>query len=323
VFIIGEDQDKNARKETVNMDPLIITMTSDSTMCWPRNPHCPKPSDSKAVAEEYIRAAQAGMAIAHTHGSYEIETKIQPDGRQLQVPIMEGWRDIIERIRAAGKPILQTGLASIRIEQKVEMWKEFRPEMTSINFNSHDEFFQPYHDAPPIACYSVHPINELREYARLARDNEVKLEIECFTTGGFWAINKLREGNFFNDDGTPEHEEGLLPDPLWIELLFGWTGQGWTPPTSRALNYMVDHLPPRSNYHVSCLDPEAYWPLLTHAIAKGGHVRVGMEDCPYLEPGKLAMTNAQLVEKAVNIARAMGREIASPDEARQIIGLAK
>lgn len=304
------------------MDKLIITITADSTMCFPRNPYCPNPSDTKAVAEEYIRSVNAGATIVHTHGSYKIDPAIQPDGRQLQVPIIEGWRDITERVRAAGNPILQFGLASIRIEQKVELWKELRPEMTSINFNSHDEFFQPDPAYPPIACYSVHPVNELREYARLARDNGVKLEIECFSTGGYWAVSKIREGNFFNKDGVFEHEEGLLPDPLWIEILFGWTGQGWAPPTPRALTYMVDYMPPRSNYHVSCLGPKSHWSLLTHAIAMGGHVRVGMEDCPYLdEKGTLAKTNAELVEKAVSIARAMGREIASPDEARQIIGL--
>jgi 3-keto-5-aminohexanoate cleavage enzyme len=304
------------------MEKLIITVTSDSTMCWPRNPYCPKPSDTKAVADEYIRAVNAGAAIAHTHGSYEIEPTIQPDGRQLQVALMDGWRDITERIRAAGNPILQFGLASMRIEQKLQLWQDLRPEMSSINFNSHDEFFQPDPAYPPVACYSVHPINELREYTRLARDNGVKLEVECFNSGGYWAISKIREGNFFNAAGVYEHEEGLLPDPIWIELLFGWTGQGWTPPTAKALNFMLDYLPPRSNYHVSCLDPKAYWPLMTHAIAIGGNVRIGMEDCPFLdEKGTYATSNAQLVEKAVGIARAMGREIASPDEARRIIGL--
>ncbi len=291
-------------------------------MTWPRNPHCPKPSDTKAVAEEYIRSVNAGAAIAHTHGAYTIDSNIQPDGRQLQVPIMDGWRDITERVRRAGKPILQFGLASIRLEQKVELWRELRPEMTSINFNSHDEYFQPDPKHPPVACYSVHPINELRRYARLANQHHVKLEVECFTSGGYWAVGKIREGKFFSDDGTYEEEHGLLPDPLWIELLFGWTGQGWMPPTAKALQFMVDHLPPRANYHVSCLDPKAYWSLMAHAIALGGHMRIGFEDCPFLEDGTYAKTNAQLVEKAVSIARAIGREVASPDEAREIIGLA-
>jgi len=304
------------------MDPLIITITGDSTMCWPRNPYNPSPSDTKAVSDEYIRSVNAGATIAHTHGSYTIDPVVQPDGRQLQVPIIEGWREITRNIRAAGNPILQFGLASIRIDQKVELWRELNPEMTSINFNSHDEYFQPDPDHRPIACYAVHPINELRAYCRLANECNVKLEVECFTTGGYWAAGKIREGKFFNDDGEYEEEYGLLPDPLWIELLFGWTGQGWTPPTVRALNFMVDHLPPRANYHVSCLNAEVYWQMMAHAIALGGHVRIGFEDCPFIEPGVYAKSNAELVEKAVNISRAMGREIATPDEARKIIGLA-
>lgn len=305
------------------MDKLIITVTPDSTMCWPRNPNCKKSTDTKGVADELIRSANAGATILHTHGTYEPELKVQPDGRQLQIPSIEGWVEIAERVRGASKGILQTGLASIRLETKVEIWKKVRPEMTSINFNSHDEFFQPDPKYAPIACYSVHPINELRMYSRLSKENNVKMEIECFTTGGFWAVSKIREGNFFTEDGKFEREEGLLPDPLWIEILFDWTGQGWVPPTARALSYMVDHLPPRSNYHVSCLGPKNHWKMIAHSIAMGGHVRVGMEDNPYLDENgtTYAKSNAELVERTVRIAREIGREIASPDEARKIIGL--
>ena len=303
------------------MDKLIITSTADSTMSYPQNPYCPKSTDTKGVANEYIRAVEAGASIVHTHGSYTIDTKIQPDGRQLQIPIIDGWAEITERIRAAGNPIMQFGLASIRIEQKVELWQKLRPEMTSINFNSHDEYFQPDPSYPPVPCYSVHPINELRLYSRLASENGVKLEVECFHTGAYWAVQKIRDGKFWTDDGKYEEEMGLLPDPLWIELLVGWPGQSWTPPTPRTLDFLVDHLPPRANYHVSCMDAEAYWPFMTHVMALGGNVRIGMEDCPYIEPGVYAKSNAELVEKAVGIARAMGREIASPEEARKVIGL--
>ena len=61
--------------------------------------------------------------------------------------------------------------------------------------------------------------------------------------------------------------------------------------------------------------------MVAHTIAIGGHVRIGMEDCPYVKPGVYAKTNAELVEKAVRIAREIGREIASPDEARRIVGI--
>ena len=98
--------------------------------------------------------------------------------------------------------------------------------MSSINFNSHDEYFQPNPDYPPTTIYAVHPVSELREYARLAIEYGVKLEIECFSTGAFWAIRKMREGSFWTDDGVRELEPDLLPDPLWATLFFGWGGQG-------------------------------------------------------------------------------------------------
>lgn len=69
------------------------------------------------------------------------------------------------------------------------------------------------------------------------------------------------------------------------------------------------------------MEPPVYWSMVAHTIAVGGHVRIGMEDCPYVEDGVYAKTNAELVEKAVRIAREIGREIASPEEARRIVGL--
>ena len=69
------------------------------------------------------------------------------------------------------------------------------------------------------------------------------------------------------------------------------------------------------------MSPERHWNILAMAIGLGGHIRVGYEDNPYLSPGELADSNARLVEKAVQLATLLGREIATPDEAREIIGL--
>ena len=66
--------------------------------------------------------------------------------------------------------------------------------------------------------------------------------------------------------------------------------------------------------------PPVYWRMVAHTICSGGHVRIGMEDCPFLSPGVYAKTNAELIEKAVEIAKGVGREIATPEEARQIVG---
>jgi len=305
------------------MDKLIITVTCDTTLSYWQNPNGPRPNDTKGVAEEYVRAVNAGASICHMHGSYTSDPAIQPDGRQLQIPIIEGWQDITERLYAGARerPLVQHGLASMRLEQKLQLWDLLKPDMSSINFNSHDEYFVPYSDDPPKPIYAVHPIPELREYARLAKQHGVKLEIECFGTGAYWAINYVRQGKFWNANKQPEYEPDLLADPLWLTIFLGWSGQGWIPPTSKALNYMVDHLPPRVNWNMSCMAPPSYWQIIAHAIAMGGHVRVGMEDCPYLEvrDQMLAKSNAELVEKAVRIAREVGREVASPDEARRII----
>ena len=303
------------------MNKLIITVTCDTTLTYPHNPHGPRPDNPKGLADEYVRAINEGASICHMHGSYTSDPIIQPDGRQLQIPIVEGWREITERIRATGPAIVQFGLASIRFEHKLEMWRMLRPDMSSINFNSHDEYFQPDPNYPPAGyCYSIHPISELREYSRLAKENGVKLEIECFNTGAFWAIEKVRAGEFWVN-GKREDEPSLLADPLWVTLFLGWPGQSWTPPTAKGLQFLVDHLPARTNWSMSCMTPSVYWSVIAHAIAMGGNIRIGMEDCPYIEPGVYAKNNAELIEKAVRIAHEIGRDIASPEEARVMTGL--
>ena len=307
------------------MDKLIITVTCDGTMALPKNPNSPQPTEFKPIADEYIRSINAGASLVHTHGSYTMDTKIQPDGRQLQSPVIEGWQEITERIYGAcGKSvIMQHGLASMRLEEKLDLWKLLEPDMSSINFNSHDEYFQPDADVAPNPCYSVHPIPELREYASLAKKNGVKLEIECFGTGAFWAIDYIRRGDFWTEDGERQQEPDLLADPLWCTFFIAWPGQGWQPPSARALFHMADHRPDRVNWNTSCMDPDPakYWGVIAQAIIMGGHVRVGMEDGPRLTNGEWAKSNGDLVEKTVRIAKEVGREIASPEEAREIIGL--
>ena len=85
---------------------------------------------------------------------------------------------------------------------------------------------------------------------------------------------------------------------------------------------VADHCPDGFTWNTSVMDPEAQWSVLSTAISLGGHVRVGMEDNPFLTPGEYAKSNAELVEKIVRIARDLGRDIATPAEARAMIGLA-
>ena len=109
---------------------------------------------------------------------------------------------------------------------------------------------------------------------------------------------------------------------MWVTFFLGWKGGCWTPPTTKAMVYMADHCPPDFIWNTSVMDPVEQWKVLSTAINLGGHVRVGMEDNPFLSPGEYARSNADLVDKIVRIARDVGRDIASPSEARRIMGLA-
>jgi 3-keto-5-aminohexanoate cleavage enzyme len=118
-------------------------------------------------------------------------------------------------------------------------------------------------------------------------------------------------------------EMGLLDGPVWTTFFLGWKGGCWTPPTTQAMVYMADHCPPNFIWNTSVMDPVEQWKVLSAAISLGGHIRVGMEDNPFLTPGEYARNNAELVEKAVRIAHDLGREIASPDEARAMLQMEK
>ena len=286
------------------MEKLIITVTCDSTMSYPSNPHNPKGIATQA--EEYIRSVSAGASICHLHGPYTVDEKIQADGTKLSDLNIPGWANLKELIENECAPIIQYGIANGRFPQRKELMKQ-NPDMMSICFNAHDECFDYEPGNPPVELYGIHDRDELTEYCRVTAEYGVKIEVEAFHYGGIWNAVRLVE-------------QGLLETPVWTTFFLGWKGGCWTPPTPKSMMYMHDHKPDNFNYNVSVMDPPTHWQILTTAIILGGHVRVGMEDNPYLVLGEYARSNAELVEKIVRISRELGREIASPEEARQIIG---
>jgi 3-keto-5-aminohexanoate cleavage enzyme len=289
------------------MDKLVITVTVDSTMSYPGNPNMPAIEDTDAVADQYVGAVNAGASIVHHHGVHYLDKEMQADGRKLSRIDFDGWRALTEKIRARVDPIVQFGIASARLDEKVRLMG-LKPEMMSYAFNVHDEYFRPDPAFPANEMYALHPRDELEAYSRAALEHGVKTEVESFYTGAFWNLEFIRQ-------------QGLLEDPVWTTLFLGWPGGAWTPPTHESLLYLVHHLPPRVNWSLSVMDQATQWGLLPLAIAMGGHVRVGWEDNPFLPNGTLSTTNAQLVDVVVRMAREIGREVASPDEARQIVGI--
>ncbi|MDL9980749.1 3-keto-5-aminohexanoate cleavage protein [Microbacterium sp. ASV49] len=288
-------------------DKVIITVTVDCSMSYPGFDRMPAIDDVETVADEYIRAIDAGASLVHHHGVHRLEDTIQEDGRQLSRTDFQGWSDLTEAIRSERDAIIQFGIASARLEEKIELMK-LGPDMMSYAFNVHDEYFRPDPAYPANEQYAIHPRSELEAFSAAALEHGVKPEIECFYSGAFWNLEYIRE-------------QGLLQDPVWATLFLGWPGGAWTPPTPDSLLHLAKHVPDNVNWNCSVMNSQQQWRILALAMSIGGHVRVGWEDNPYLPDGTPSRSNAELVEEVVKLARLMGREVATPDEAREIIGL--
>lgn len=293
-----------------HMEKLIITVTVDSSMSYPSNHLCPAPEMENVdkIVDEYVRSLNAGASICHIHGVHKLEDEIAEDGKKLSHVNFEGWKAIHEGIKSRGDCIMQYGIASARFEEKSKLMDQ-GPDMMSICFTAHDEHFQPDPNYPPNELYAIHPREELIMYCREHKKKGVKTEVESFTTGAFWNIEYVRS-----------LQEDLLPDPVYTTLFMGWPGGTYTYPNMESMLHFVHHLPQNCVWNLSNMDPITHWQNLSWAICLGGNVRVGWEDNPYID-GELADSNARLVEKIVRIARELGRDIASPKEARNIIGL--
>ena len=166
------------------MDKLIITVACNSRTSYPINHYCPPQEDIAAVAAQYIDGIKAGAAIAHIHGIRTLEDKVQADGKQVSRIDHDGWKRLQEAILAKTDPVMQFGVASARLEEKVKLMT-LSPDMMAVAFNAHDEYFNPDPQFPPKRMMAIHPVEELLAYAKAAVEHRVKLEVECFHTGAF------------------------------------------------------------------------------------------------------------------------------------------
>jgi 3-keto-5-aminohexanoate cleavage enzyme len=290
------------------MDKLIITVTCDSDSAFPGNPHNPTPKGMDAVIAEYIRGIDAGAAISHLHGPRVLDPEPQPDGSRLSTLDIPGWGRMRDGILAQRDTIIQYGIASGRFHQRQELLRTYTPDMVAVCFTPHDECFDYDPARVPKEIYGLHPRTELEAYCKLCNEVGVRIEVEAFHTGAIWNTNRMIE-------------KGHLKTPGWMTFFFGWRGGSWTPPTADAVTYMKRYLPAGFLWNASVMDPELQWNVLATVIAEGGHIRIGMEDNPFIRPGEYARTNAELVDKIVRISRDLGRDIASPAEARRMIQL--
>ena len=271
-----------------------------------RNPAVPVTPEQ--IAQSAIDAAKAGAAIVHIHVRNPKTTKPSMDGAL--------YREVVERIRTNGtdvlinlttgpgarfkhddddpsKPSADSTLRSP--EDRVRHVVELKPDICSLDMGSLNMGDRVFVNTPP----------HLQAMALAIKDAGVMPELEVFETGHLLLAKRFIENGYVKPPGM-----------FQICLGISW-GQ---PATPEAMSYMRSLLPQNSPWFAFGISLHQF-PMVAQAVLLGGHPRVGMEDNIYLEKGKLAPSNAALVEKAAKIIEILGDQVATPNDAREILGL--
>jgi 3-keto-5-aminohexanoate cleavage enzyme len=249
------------------------------------------PITTGEIVQASLDAWRAGASIIHLHAREE-------DGTPTQA--LDRFSPVVEALREAGCEAilnLSTGSAGGRVAGVPKRWEciELGPEMASFDcgsLNFGEWLFE-------------NPLPFLRDMARAFQERGVKPEIECFEIGHVHTALRLRR-------------EGLLEDPLHFQFVLGVPGG--SPGTVEAAMFMRSLIPPDATWSI-CGIGRAQLAMNMLCLIEGGHLRTGLEDNSYYHRGEHAASNAQLVERLVRIAGEVGRPVATPDEARELLGL--
>ena len=278
------------------MEKLIITAALTGGMHGKQaNPALPEQPGE--IVDAAVECWNAGAAIVHLHAR-------DASGRGVAEPGI--FREINEGIRGRCPLVVQdtTGDAGIPVAQRI-LSLDAAPDMASLNMGT-VVFFVPGPEGVAEVDF-VNRRSEIEAFARAMLQRGIKPEMEFYSPAMFGEVENLIA-------------KGLVREPYYLNFVMGVGGMGGYPGTPRNLNTMIDQLPPGAKFNVSGIG-KAQLPMCAMAILTGGHARVGLEDNIYYRRGELAASNAQLVERVVRLARELGREIASPGEAREILGM--
>jgi uncharacterized protein (DUF849 family) len=271
-----------------------------------RNPAVPVTPEQ--IANSAIDAAKAGAAIVHIHVRDPKTAKPSMDTAL--------YREVVERIRASGTDVLinlttgpgarfthddsdpaKPGAESVlkSPEERVRHVVELKPDICSLDMGSLNMGDRVFVNTP----------KHLQAMAAAIKDAGVMPELEVFETGHLLLAKRFIENRYVKPPGL-----------FQICLGISW-GQ---PATTEAMAYMRNLLPPDSPWFAFGISLHQF-PMVAQTILLGGHPRVGLEDNIYLEKGRLAPSNAALVEKAAKIIETLGDYVATAADARQILGL--
>ncbi|MDD2289452.1 MAG: 3-keto-5-aminohexanoate cleavage protein [Bacteroidales bacterium] len=271
------------------MDKLIITAAiCGAEVLKEHNPAVPYTVEE--CVREALSAYQAGASIIHLHVRYDDGTPTQDKER---------FRVIMDAIaRACPGIIIQPstgGAVGMTNDERLQP-TELNPEMATLdcgtlNFGG-DEIFE-------------NTENTIKYFGQRMIERGIKPELEVFDKSMIEMALRL-------------HKKGYILSPMHFDFVMGVNGG--IGGSLRDFVFLRGSIPPDATYTAAGLGRyEA--PLAAAAIIDGGHVRVGFEDNVYLSRGVLAKSNGELVAKVVRLARELGRDIATSDEARQILGL--
>ena len=275
---------------TWSMNPLIINAAITGMVPMPRdNPSVP--ISVSQVIDEARRCAAAGASIIHVHAR---AAGGAPTWRR------EIYQEIIDGIRNVCPDLLISGSTSGRLWSDYEKRADVldcRPDFASLTPGSMN--------FPGAA--SVNPPEMVQRLAAAMAERGIVPELEFFELGMI---------DFVRDFLVPK---GWLRPPFYANLLLGSLGTMSASP--RNLVHMVDALPAGTVWSAAGIG-KFQFPINTLAIAMGGHVRVGLEDNLWMDAARTdPATNARLIERIVRLAGVAGRAIATPADARQVIGL--
>ncbi len=281
------------------MDPLIITSND------PKLEQHPNPIEANVA--EGVAAAQAGAAILHHHLVY----RPYQQGKRIEIDVDKSV-EVIRQLRKKTDAIFQLGITTAADDSRFAVARAEKVDMMSVTLaaaNDHHNGIYPtvFRDR-----------EDMIRQARFCLDNGIVPEWEVFYPGAAWNLMYLIK-------------HGYAKPPYWINLTLYPEGSSWAPRTFDEIDNRVKVFPDDSRWHlvvfarphkdpiVPVATPIEHTRLLTYAILRGGHVRMGKEERIEISPGVAAKTNAELIELIADISTRLGRPPATPDETRKML----
>lgn len=272
------------------MDKLIITAAITGSRINQQQTRY-IPITPEEITQSSIEAWEAGAAIVHIH--------MRDPKTGLGTPDVTLFRQVVEKLREQTDLILNlttSGIPGINLptEQRLAPL-QLKPELASLDAGSINLGGDVFINTPEFLETAAIRMKELG----------IKPELEIFYVGMIIHCLRMRD-------------QELLEEPLHFQFVLG-TPHG-SPATPRDLLRMLDLMPKNSTWSIIGIGRN-HLPMSMLGLILGGQIRVGLEDNIYYERGVLAKSNAQLVERIIRIANEYGRDIATPNEAREILGL--